>query len=74
MDWEYVTHQIDIGGFVSTGAFDTKSMTDILNWYGAQRWELVSAFTTAHNNGGTMHIGFIFKRPRQATGMPPVQA
>ncbi len=64
MEWEYITHKIDIGGFVSTGDFDANAFTTILNWYGTQHWELVSSFTTTHNHGGTMHIGFIFKRPR----------
>jgi len=74
MEWEYVTHNVDLGGFFSTGAFDTKSLTEILNWFGGQHWELVSTFTTTHNSGGTMHIGFIFKRPRAPAGASPVQA
>jgi hypothetical protein len=73
MEWEYVVNNVDIGGFISTGAFDPKSITEMLNWYGAQHWELVSTFTTAHNGGGTMHIGFVFKRPRAAVTPPPVQ-
>lgn len=73
MNWEYITHNVELGGVFATGAFDAKALTDILNWFGGQQWELVSTFTTAGGNGGTMHIGFIFKRPRQVPQAPPVQ-
>ena len=73
MIWEYITHNVEIGGLFSTGEFNAKGLTDILNWYGTQQWELVSTFSTTGGNGNTTHIGLIFKRPKSAAVAPPVQ-
>ena len=73
MEWEYITHKIDVGGVFSTADFDPKSLDQLLNWYGAQRWELVSPLVTADNSGNSRHIGFVFKRPRLPASVPPVQ-
>ena len=80
MEWEYITHRVDLGASsgwsIQTGEFDAGAITGILNWYGAQQWELVSTFTTAYYQGGTTRLGLVFKRPRQATMAtmaPPVQ-
>ena len=82
MQWEYFTHDIKIGQIDTMGEFNAKSVTEILNWYGSQGWELVSSFPSAHYDGGTTHLGFIFKRQKaapsgnqsDAASAPPVQS
>ena len=67
MGWEYYTHAVDISGFFSTGAFDPQYLTNALNWYGQQGWELVSTFApTAGGHWGSTRIALVFKRPLQA--------
>ena len=63
--WEYVTDTLDVRGFLTTGNVDERELSDTLNRRGADGWELVSAFDTAGNNGGTKTVVLIFKRARR---------
>ena len=61
--WEYKTVQIDVAGWflpkVEPDAMDAE-----LNRYGAEGWELVSAFDVNRAQGRTSHVVVLFKRPR----------
>lgn len=69
MQWEYYVHTISAAGFFTTGEVDPREMSNVLNWYGRQGWELVSAFDTNRPQGGTLYIVLTFKRPL-AAGTP----
>ena len=73
MEWEYYVHSLGTAQVFATGSFSAPEVANMLNWYGAQGWELVSTFQTAANNGGTVAVAFIFKR-RKAGGVPGVTA
>jgi hypothetical protein len=71
MEWEYAVQKVDMSGLFAQGAFDPNEVGKMLNWYGGQGWELASTFPTASGHGGTMSVGFVFKRPKVVA--PPVQ-
>jgi hypothetical protein len=73
MQWEYFVHTLGTGGLFTTGNFSGPEVSRMLNWYAGQGWEFVSNFSAAAGNGGTISIGFIFKRPKQP-GLQPPQA
>ena len=61
--WEYKTVQIDVAGwFLPT--VEPDAMDAELNRYGAEGWELVSAFDINRAHGRTSHVVVLFKRPR----------
>ena len=62
LTWEYFTHSINLSGFFTSGNVTPQAVTDALNWYGAQGWELVSAFDTNRPDGGSQTLLLIFKR------------
>ena len=59
--WEYTTALIEVGGWVSAKV-DPAAVSAELNRYGAQGWELVSAFDVNDGNGKTSKIVALFKR------------
>lgn len=61
--WEYTTVLIDVGGWVSAKV-DSAETTAELNRYGAEGWELVSAFAVNEGHGRSSAIVALFKRPR----------
>lgn len=61
--WEYTTVLIEVGGWVSAKV-DAEGTTAELNRYGAEGWELVSAFDVNEGHGRTSKIVALFKRPR----------
>ena len=65
MQWEYFVHTISlVGGFFSpSGDVNPMEMTNVLNHYGYQGWELVSAFDTNAHQGGSRLAVLLFKRP-----------
>jgi hypothetical protein len=63
MRWEYYVHTIAAGGVFSQGNVNPVELVNILNFYGGQGWELVSAFDTNSGHGGTRLIVLTFKRP-----------
>ena len=67
MNWEYRTIRIAVkqGWNESKGAIETSDTDDLLNRYGEQGWELVTALDTEHSTG-TAAIFCIFKRPVEA--------
>ena len=67
MQWEYFTHCIDMGGIGNMDKVNAGSLSEVLNWYGAQNWEFSSTFTTIVD-GYTHQVAFVFKRPR---AVPP---
>jgi hypothetical protein len=71
MTWEYFTHVIPSRGMFTSG-FDAAELSNALNWYGGQGWELVSTFVSA-TNGYSNHLTLIFKRPGTiaAAAAPP---
>jgi hypothetical protein len=71
MLWQYYVHTLDTGGIFMPGNFQGQEVTKLLNWYGQQGWELVSTFQTAQNNGGTIAVAFIFKRPATDVDVTP---
>ena len=62
MQWEYLTHKYETGGWLG-GKVDCGELQNALNRYGAQGWELVSAFDTSLGQGASRDIIMIFKRP-----------
>jgi hypothetical protein len=60
--WEYFTVKLKPGGFFG-GKVDTDEMHATLNSFGAEGWELVSAFDTSYAQGTSREIVLIFKRP-----------
>ena len=61
--WEYTTVLIDVGGWISAKV-DREATDAELNRYGAEGWELVSAFDVNEGHGRTSKIVALFKRPR----------
>jgi hypothetical protein len=61
--WEYTTALLEVSGWVSTKV-DPEAVSAELNRYGAQGWELVSAFDVNDSNGRTSKIVALFKRAR----------
>ena len=62
--WEYKTVKLNTrgvtGGILEPGAFD-----DLLNVFGIEGWELVTAFDTNSLYGASREAVAVFKRPRQ---------
>lgn len=73
MRWEYFVHTLDAGGTFSQGNVNPRELTDLLNWYGNQGWELISAFDT-NSSGGTRLIVLTFKRSLGAEPAAPLSA
>lgn len=71
MRWEYYVHTISASGVFSQGHVEPRELTDILNVYGNDGWELVSAFDTNSGHGGSRLVVLTFKRPR-ALSAPPL--
>ena len=66
MKWEYKTIKTiktDTTGLVVGGKFDQNSFEQILNGFGEQGWELVSAFDTNMEGGKSRHVVAVLKRP-----------
>ncbi len=61
--WEYTTALIDVTGWVRAKV-DPEATSAELNRYGAEGWELVSAFDVNEGHGRTSKIVALFKRPR----------
>jgi hypothetical protein len=61
--WEYTTALIEVGGWVSAKV-DPEAVSAELNRYGAQGWELVSAFDVNDGSGRSSKIVALFKRAR----------
>jgi hypothetical protein len=70
MQWEYFVHTLDIFSVFSTGHVNPREMQDVLNHYGHQGWELVSAFDTSAGRGGSRLIVLTFKRPLVTAVVP----
>ena len=61
--WEYTTVLVDVSGWISP-TVDPAVMSAELNRYGAEGWELVSAFDLNRGHGRTSEIVALFKRQR----------
>lgn len=70
--WEYFADALDMGIF-NAGYVNPAQLTDRLNWYGRQGWELVNTFDTQSGSGGSRQVILIFKRFVPTPGTPPVQ-
>jgi len=65
MRWEYFVHTINVEGVFSSGKVNPRELQDVLNHYGNQGWELVTAFDTNTGRGGSRLIVLMFKRQLQ---------
>ena len=65
MRWEYLTYKYETRGFFG-GKVQPDELRDVLNRFGAQGWELVSAFDTSVHQGASRDIIMILKRPIQS--------
>jgi len=65
MEWEYKTITLRTEGFFG-GKFDPAQLDAMLNGFGRDRWEVISAFGTAESYGRTRDVVVILKRPREA--------
>ncbi len=63
MKWEYKTIKLGTVGFFKGVDFDEKEVTEYMNKLWRVGWELVSGFDTNEDQGNTLHIDLIFKRP-----------
>lgn len=63
MTWEYRTISLAAEGWLVQRDFDLTKLDQMMNVMGRAGWELVSAFDTNFNNGGTNEAILIFKRP-----------
>ena len=61
--WEYRTALIDVSGWISPQV-DPGTMNAELDRYGAEGWELVSAFDLNRGHGRSSEIVALLKRPR----------
>ena len=65
MRWEYFVHTINVEGMlpVFSGKVKPNELQDLLNEYGLDGWELISAFDTNAAQGASKLIVLTFKRP-----------
>jgi hypothetical protein len=63
--WEYNTMKVQLKG-VMGGILETDEFNDILNYQGAQGWELVSCFSTNGGNGFGREAVAVFKRRKMS--------
>ena len=63
MQWEYRSYKHSTTGWMG-GKIDEQEVDQALNRYGADGWELVSAFDTNMSHGETRFVIFVFKRPK----------
>ena len=63
MKWEYKTVKLGTVSFWQGVNFDEQELTEFMNKLGRVGWELVSSFDTNEDQGNTLHIVLIFKRP-----------
>ncbi len=61
--WEYKSMLIDVDGWLGPN-IDSAGLDEVLNHYGAEGWELVSAFEINRNHGATGALMVMLKRPR----------
>ena len=62
--WEYAVLKFGTEeGFFSGTDFDANQFSEYLNKYGAEGWELVSAFDIERRQGGSKYVLATFKRP-----------
>jgi hypothetical protein len=61
--WEYTTVLIDVSGWISP-TVDPETVSAELNRYGAEGWELASAFDLNRGQGETSRVVALLKRPR----------
>ena len=61
--WEYRTVLIDVSGWLNP-TVDPEETNAELNRYGAEGWELVSAFDVNRLHGRTSEVVALLKRPR----------
>ena len=59
MKWEYTT----LLWKARRGKLDVQALTENLNRYGEDGWELVSASETSMDGGATRDVLLVFKRP-----------
>ena len=64
MNWEYIAIKVEVSGFWGDKLKEPQ-LEGILNEYGRQGWELVSASSVAQMYGATKYLLTIFKRPRR---------
>jgi hypothetical protein len=63
INWEYKTLTFEAAGFWSGGGkLDAPLLTDQLNEWGSQGWELVSIFDTTKLEGQTRQVYAVLKR------------
>ena len=63
MQWEYKTVKLEAQGWFVGGKVDTHSLNRLLNEYGHQGWEVITAVDTNTSSGQTRDILVIMKRP-----------
>ena len=63
MKWEYKTLKVEPKGLMG-GKVDEAQLDRVMNEFGAQGWELATAFGTDVAGGGTRDVVLIFKRPK----------
>ncbi len=62
MRWEYKTAKLKVEGFWGPN-FNPEETDKIFDQWGAEGWELVSAFDINEGAGYSKEVVFIFKRP-----------
>jgi Domain of unknown function (DUF4177) len=72
MRWEYLVHSASAEELLSTGQIRPRDMEEMLNQYGRQGWELVSAVESLGGPDGSRLVVFTFKRPLGEVSMPAV--
>lgn len=66
--WEYMTLKIPTDrGFFSETNLNESILTEKLNFYGDQGWELVSVFGIEETRGGSIFVTAVLKRPKHLT-------
>ena len=70
MRWENYVHTLNVEGLFSSGHVNPREMQDVLNHFGHQGWELISAFDTNTGSGGSRLVVLTFKRPLGAAEAP----
>ncbi|MDR3206815.1 MAG: DUF4177 domain-containing protein [Oscillospiraceae bacterium] len=63
--WEYKTLHFETKGFTG-GVLNAEEVTERLNGWGAQGWEVVSAFDTNQAYGASRFVFVLLKRKLEA--------
>ena len=64
LTWEYLTYVFNVDyGMLVGPKLDGQLLTNTLNKYGAEGWELVSLMPLSDQSGSSSVVNAVFKRP-----------